>query len=52
MAAGSDAEVEHGKRIARFWQHGMVGVVDGLEHQGVMDDALIDDARLPAAVAL
>ena len=47
-----DVEVEHGKGIARFRQHGMIGIVNGLEHQGIMDDAVIDDARLPVAVAL
>ena len=47
-----DMEMEHGKRIARFWQHSVIGIVDGLEHQRIMDDAVIDDARLPVAVAL
>ena len=47
-----DMEMEHGKGIARFRQHGVIGIVDGFEHQRIMDDAVIDDARLPVAVAL
>ena len=47
-----DMEMEHGKGIARFRQHGVIGIVDGLEHQRIMDNAVIDDTRLPVAVAL
>ena len=47
-----DMKMEHGKGIARFRQHGVISIVDGLEHQRIMDDAVIDDARLPVAVAL
>ena len=47
-----DMEMEHGKGVARFRQHGVISIVDGLEHQRIMDDAVIDDARLPVAVAL
>ena len=47
-----DMEMEHGKGIARFRQHGVISIVDGLEHQRIMDNAVIDDTRLPVAVAL
>ena len=47
-----DMKMEHGKGIARFRQHGVISIVDGLEHQRIMDNAVIDDTRLPVAVAL
>ena len=45
-------EVQHDHGVAAFRHHGFVGVVDGLRDGAVLDEAAVDEERLPAARAL
>ena len=44
--------VNHGEGIARFGQHGVIGVFHGLKYEGIVNDAAVDDAGLPGPRAL